>query len=92
MQDERHAFSEEELRRAMEQILPREEAAAFAAGIYRPGEEPVPDGSYAHWSDDTLDLLSLVSRDCAERVRALLGLDERSAARRREATRQRFGL
>lgn len=92
MPDERSVFTEEELRRAMEQVVSKEEAADFAAAFYH-GERGAPvAGSHEHWSEDTLDLLSLVSEVCAEKVRVILQIDEASAAKRREGARRRLGL
>lgn len=90
--DERVLFTMDELSRAMEQVLPKEEAAEFAASVYPGAADSRPYGAHEHWSEDTLDLLSLVSDECAEKVRMLLELDHASAAERRTRARQRFHL
>lgn len=88
---ERSMFTEDELRRAMELIASRKEAAEFAAALYHGASDTPLAGSHEHWSEDTLDLLSLVSNSCAEKVRVILQLDEASAAKRREYARKRLG-
>jgi len=74
-------------------VLSREEADAAAAEMYVPveGGEPLIE-SHIHFSDDVLDLLSLVSDSCADRVRVMLHLTAAEAEVRRAASRQRFRL
>lgn len=90
--DEKDVFTAEELRRAMELIVSAEEAADFSATLYHDAHEPPLDGSHEYLSEDTLDLLSLVSDACAEKVRVLLQLDAAAAAKRREEAKKRLGL
>lgn len=90
--DEKEVFTAEELRRAMELIVPEEEAAEISEILYHDAHGPPLAGSHEYWSEDTLDLLSLVSDACAEKVRVLLKLDRTAAAKRREDARRRLGL
>lgn len=80
--DEVHRFSEEEYRRAYAFIVPESEARVLASQLLSPNTEDPPN---AEWqiASDLLDLLSLVSDDCAARVAAILNLSPEAAAKRR---------
>jgi len=80
--DEVRLFTEEEYRRAYAFILPDNEARALARQLLSPDANDPKD---AEWqiSSDLLDLLSLVSEDCASRVAEMLRLSPEAAAERR---------
>ena len=89
--DDRQLFGRDEVVAAYSLIVPREKAEAWADELLK----PVPDGHAAHHThlgDDVLGLLSLVSDDCAERVRRAYGISKMDAAIRREEVRHKFRL
>ena len=82
-------FSRAEVVAAYSLFLPRKKAERCAAELFEPAP-PGTEGLYTHFGDDVLDLLSLVSDDCAERVRESFGIGAEEAAERR--TRMRIRL
>lgn len=80
--DEASLFSEDEFAKAYSRIVDPTEARRLAREMSAP--RPAGDtGPAWQLAPDMLDLLSLVSDDCAERVRAILGLSPEDAASRR---------
>ena len=92
MCDERRVFSRAEVLAALSLVASSDDADALAAELLQAPPSPLSDTSthYVHLSDDLLDLLSLASEDCAERVRIILQLTPQQARQRREAARTRF--
>ena len=87
--DEPLRFSEEEYVQAYRLIETPAMAATLAREMSAP-RDPEDAGSAWQLSPDVLDLLSLVSASCAQRVQAILHLTDEEAARRRDAARARF--
>ena len=88
--DEATLFTEEEFAAAYRLVTTREEARELARMDCMP-RDPDDDGPPWLLSPDVLDLLSLVSADCAERVRVVLGLTPEEAHERRLRVAERFG-
>lgn len=88
-QGDNELFSRDEVVAAYSLIVPRKKAERWAAELFAPAP-PGTEGLYAHFGDDVLDLLSLVSDDCADRVRGLFGLNAEQAAERRARMRNRL--
>jgi hypothetical protein len=89
---ERDFFSRQEYVEAHALILPRARAEQFVDECVL---APVPIGAesfHGYLGDDTLDLLSLLNRDCAERVRRLRGEDAEQAMERMREFSARTGL
>ena len=89
--DERSLFERSEYVTAFGRVLPTDEATKAVEDLLAPVERLNPH-SPIQLSDDVVDLLSLVSDDCARRVADLLQLNEEAAANRREEFRRRLGL
>lgn len=87
--DEVDLFTETELTQALEFIMGVHEARAAAIELCT-SRDPQDDGPPYLLSPDLLDLLSLVSSSCAERVRAILKLSDNDARERREEVRRRL--
>jgi len=89
-EDESTLFTEEEFAAAYRLVTNPEEARELARMDCIPRD---PDDEGPPWllSPDVLDLLSLVSADCAERVRVVLGLTPEAAHERRLRVAERFG-
>jgi uncharacterized small protein (DUF1192 family) len=89
--DEHLLFSRDEYVAAHSLIMSRGEAERFVDEVFfdTPAEAA---GFPSHLGEDTLDLLSLVSDGCAERVRRITGDGEEAARLRREAFRRRLGI
>jgi hypothetical protein len=85
--DETRLFTEEEYAKAMSFITDNNEARRYAHRLVQPDEEP------RAWSlsPDLLDLLSLVSDDCAARVAVVLKLSPEDAKARREGVARQLG-
>jgi hypothetical protein len=81
--DEIPLFSEEEYRAAYRLIMGEEEAARQARTMCN--RDPGEPEDHREWqlSSDLLDLLSLVSDDCAKRVERILKLNPGTARERR---------
>ncbi len=81
-EDEFTLFTEEEFAAAYRLVTNPGEARELARMDCMPRD---PDDEGPQWllSPDVLDLLSLVSDDCAERVRVILGLTPEAAHERR---------
>lgn len=90
LEDEGHRghFTEEEIARAGEVLLPSNEAAEFARELYA---ETDP-GAGIFFPEEMLSALSLVSDELAERVRVLRGESPEEAAGRMEVFRRRLAL
>jgi hypothetical protein len=86
MPDEMKLFSVDELTAALKHVMPVSAARREALGLIGNVEGGIPQ----QLSDDMLDLLSLVSDSCAERVRLVLRLSESDAFARREAFRRKL--
>lgn len=85
-------FSRQEYVEAHALLLPRAEAERFVDECLL---APAPQGADSYDSylgDDTLNLLSLLSRDCAERVRELRGEETEQATERMREFIARTGL
>jgi hypothetical protein len=82
-------FSRAEVVAAYSLFLPRKKAERSAAELFEP-PPPGTEGLYTHFGDDVLDLLSLVSDDCAGRVRKSFGIGAEEAAERRARMRNRL--
>lgn len=80
--DEFTLFTEDEFTAAYELITDPKDATRLARIDCAPRD---PDDQGSQWllSPDVLDLLSLVSADCAERVRMVLSLTPEEARERR---------
>lgn len=87
--DEHSFFTQDEFTAAYELITNPREAKQLAL-MSCADREPEDHGGPWALSPDVLDLLSLVSEDCAERVRTLLGLTPEEAHARREEVRERI--
>lgn len=85
--DEHSLFTEDEFAAAFELITSPAEAKELAQLICL-GREPDDQGGPWALSPDVLDLLSLVSAECAERVRTLLSLTAEEAHARREEVKK----
>jgi hypothetical protein len=88
--DEDLLFSREEYVAAHSFIMSRQEAERFVDEVFC-GKPADAGNRPTHLSEDTLDLLSLVSEDCAERVRQINGDNKSAAIARRERFRRRIG-
>lgn len=86
--DERLAFTRDELVAAYELVMPEKRATAEVDALLQ--EDASTRSYHTNLSEGTLDLLSLVSEDCAERAWRLLGISRDVGERRREAFRQRM--
>jgi hypothetical protein len=80
--DEAELFSEDEYAAAFQLVTDRADAMKHAQELAVPRNAD-DDGPQWALSPDVLDLLSLVSADCAERVRVILGLSPEEARARR---------
>ena len=89
MTDEAALFTEEEFFLAFSLVEDEKEARGSAAEMITPGET-THAGQMWVLAPDVLDLLSLVSEDCALRVQKILGIDDDLAAARRAAFRTRI--
>lgn len=87
--DENALFSEDEFTAAFALITSPEEARVLAREISS-ARPPDDDGGQWVLSPDLLDLLSLVSDDCAVRVRSILHLTAQEAQERRQALLRRL--
>lgn len=87
--DESSNFSEADFFAALLRVSDAIEAARVAHTL-APRRDPDDSGPPWQLSPEILDLLSLVSEDCAERVRTILNLSASDAAARRAATAERF--
>src|SRR5690242_10757060 len=87
--DEPLRFNEEEFVQAFRLIETSTMAATLAREMSAP-RDPEDVGGAWLLSPDVLDLLSLVSASCAQRVQAILHLTDEEAAKRRDAARARF--
>jgi hypothetical protein len=83
--DEADYFSEDELATALGMLLPEQEARAQAQQLRKPG--PDAGRQRIHLADTIIDLLCLVSDDCARRVRDLRGASEGDPVAARERLR-----
>lgn len=90
--DEMRAFSREEYVEAHVAIMSREEAVRFVDEVLCASEPAEAAGLHGHLADDTMNLLSLLSRDCAERVRALRAETPEQARNRITEFLRRTGL
>jgi len=88
--DENTFFSEDEFAVAYARITDPEEARSLAK-LHAAPRDPDDDGPTWELAPDVLDLLSLVSDDCAERVRVILRLTPEEARERRSQAALRFG-
>lgn len=89
--DDRSQFTRADFVNAFSLVCPREEAEQWTEELLAPQSAPDPLAGYdTHLSDDVLDLLSLVSEDCARRVQSILGLSHADAEARRARARQRL--
>jgi|GEM_PF-4888806 len=84
-------FSRDEYVAAHSLIMSREKAERFVDETFSEAP-PEAEGLPSHLGEDTLDLLSLVSDACAERVRQINGDSDEAARFRREAFRNRLGI
>lgn len=80
--DEGSLFTEQEYIAAFQLIATIEEARESARSL-RIERDPSDEGPPWLLAPDVLDLLSLVSDDCAERVARILGLESEEARERR---------
>jgi hypothetical protein len=87
--DEASFFSEDEFFAAYSRIVNPAKAKPLAREIRAP-RSANDSGRPWQLAPDVLDLLSLVSDDCAERARAILGLSAEEAADRRARFAARF--
>lgn len=90
--DETRFFSREEYVAAHALIMSRTEAEQFVEKSFL---RPPPDeaaGRYTYLGDDTMNLLSLISESCAERVRQLREETPRQAHERIQAFVERTKL
>jgi len=87
--DDRERFTRAEFVAAFRQVVSTEEAERWTYELLAPRPE-APSEFDTHLSDDVLDLLSLVSDGCAERVRAIMNLNDKDAAARRDRLRNRI--
>lgn len=90
--DDRGHFTRADFVTAFSLVCPREEAERWTDELLAPppAPDPHPAGYDTHLSDDVLDLLSLVSEDCARRVQAILKLSDKDAEARRARVRRRI--
>jgi hypothetical protein len=87
--DESLRFSHEEYVAAHALIMSREDAERFVAEVFT-GTPAESAGFHIHLGECTLDLLSLVSAECADRVRRINGDSEEAAQARRERFRRQL--
>ena len=87
--DEASLFTVDEFVRAFERIAAPHQSRRLARETAQP-KDPGDYGPQWQLSPDVLDLLSLVSDDCAERVRQILGLSPDAARERRASAAARF--
>lgn len=89
--DEDLLFSREEYVAAHSFIMSRQEAERFVDEVFcaKPAEAGIQP---THLGEDTLDLLSLVSEDCAERVRQINRDSKAAALARQERIRRQIGM
>jgi hypothetical protein len=87
--DEAAQFTKDEFLRAFLLITTPEEASLLASELSEPRAD---DDAGPPWrlAPDVLDLLSLVSEECARRVQHILELSEQDAEVRRAQARARF--
>jgi hypothetical protein len=88
--DHRAVFTRDEFISAFTLIVPTDEAEARADELFAPLHPPPPGG--VQLSDDLLDLLSLLSEDCAARVRRVTGFSKTELAARQRRLKRSLGL
>lgn len=88
--DDRSAFTRDEFVRALSLIVPAGEAETWADEILA---QPAQDAhGNVQLSDDVLDLLSLLSEECAARVGRVTGFSASVLAARQQRLKRRLGL
>ena len=88
--DERQLFSRAELVIALTKIMSEAEAVSVAENLLAP--EKTEEGiNFRQWSEATLELLSLVSDNCAKRVQQILHLSAKELEELRLRAQRKFG-
>ena len=88
--DDRTHFSRDDFIAAFALVCSLDEAERWTDELLRQPPPDNPAGYETHLSDDVLDLLSLVSDQCARRVQAILRISDEEAAARRARLRRKI--